>query len=346
MIHLLNDEESSTCISEYLVSNFGSVHSSQKDSAHQTELISEPYIGNNDLFRTLVQCNIPHTTINKILKILRNYTNPFDITKLPANFKTAVGKYPHFNIKNINDDADIEDQNTDDSVENKPAEIPNIKNELTKKDLHDSSQFIYFGIQCSMESGAAKFYEDANELVFSFNIDGLPPFKSSKECFGPILEHFEGYKVFTIALYYGNSKPKNSNCFLTDFVNEMIDICQNGVTVQNKTYIVRLKMAFFDSLARSFSLRIPNFNSYDGCYRCHVQGQYINNRMCFQSTDAPLQTVAEFEDFPADVACTALLRISNFDVHKHVVLDVMHVWDLRVTRKHINVISKGLSQQL
>jgi len=77
----------------------------------------------------------------------------------------------------------------------------------------------------------------------SINIDGLPLSKSSSQQFWPILGSIIPYNnVFVIGLYHGNDKPANANDFLKDFVNEMKDMCENGINFNGRNIQCRLEI--------------------------------------------------------------------------------------------------------
>lgn len=274
------------------------------------------YIGNSDLYRAFVECNLTISARNKILNILRKYTNPNDILSLPRTFQTAVGQYPDFQIKNI--DVVVEDRNS--SLDEDEGEDEN----------ENINQFIYFGLERSIQNKVAKFNIEASHIYLNINIDGLPLFKNSKKTFWSILGQFDGgYAVFPIALYYSqSSKPTDNKLFLEDFVNEITDIQCNGVSLDGRQYKVHLQNGIFDSPARSFVLATPYFNSYCGCYRCTVEGVYIQKRMCFLDGCAPLRTV---NDPIFNCVNSPILRVMN--PITSIPLDTMHVVDLGVGKK-------------
>ncbi len=276
------------------------------------------FVGNEDLFRTFVELHLPISHINKIINVLRCYSNPSEVRCLPQDFRSIVGKYPEFKVKNI----DVTDEEEEESSVNK------------------TSEFIYFGIKESMRSGAAKFdSKNSSFLQLNVNIDGLPIFNSSRKSFWPILGKFGSDEEFPIALYYGLSKPKHSNKFLKDFVDELIDIYANGAIIGNKIYNIRLGSLHFDSPARSFALNSSYFNAYDGCFQCKVKGVYLKKRMSFLDSKAEPRTNDDF-------LLTELSRIPDLDLVRQVILDAMHVIDLGVMRKLMTLWLKMLVPSL
>jgi len=64
-------------------------------------------------------------------------------------------------------------------------------------------------------------------------IDGLPLSKSSCSQFWPILGYIRHLQnlVFPIGIYWGHEKPKDSNEFLRDFVNEVNTLMRFGINM-------------------------------------------------------------------------------------------------------------------
>lgn len=132
-------------------------------------------------------------------------------------------------------------------------------------------------------------------VKISINIDGLPLSKSSQQQFWPILGSVLPYNnVFIIGIYYGNEKPADANDFLQDFVNEAIEICENGIYIDNRNIQCRIEALICDTPAKAFALCIKGHSGYSSCTKCITEGEYIKNRICFPQTDAPLRTDEDF----------------------------------------------------
>ena len=77
-------------------------------------------------------------------------------------------------------------------------------------------------------------------LKLSFNIDGVPLFKSSKKSLWPILCAVTNLKpliVFPVALTYGGIKPNNLD-FLSDTIKDLNGLIQNGLFFEERCYTV------------------------------------------------------------------------------------------------------------
>lgn len=55
-----------------------------------------------------------------------------------------------------------------------------------------------------------------------------------------------------VALYHGNSKPKNPNEYLKEFVNEAIYLITNGIFINNQKYDFKIKVIICDTPAKSY----------------------------------------------------------------------------------------------
>lgn len=116
-----------------------------------------------------------------------------------------------------------------------------------------NGQYIYYGIERYLLEHLAK-ETLPGQVALSFNVDGVPLFKSSKMCFWPILGQIQNRQPFIVALYYGSSKPSSVEDFLHDFLEELQQLIQNGVSCQNLIHTVTLKAIICDAQARSFLL--------------------------------------------------------------------------------------------
>lgn len=75
------------------------------------------------------------------------------------------------------------------------------------------------------------FHHDRN-ILLTFNIDGLPLFRSSKVEFWPILgKIFHSasiYSPFKVAIYCGKGKPKK---FCANLIDEYNYLTENGIII-------------------------------------------------------------------------------------------------------------------
>lgn len=154
----------------------------------------------------------------------------------------------------------------------------------------DNGKFYYFGLK----NGLSKidFGNNCKEINLYFNVDGLPLHKSTKQQFWPILcrvDHFKSERPFIVALFLGEKKPP-LDYYFHKFIDELKIIMEFGFTVKNKHIEVNVKAFCCDTPARCFIKSVKNHNSYEGCDRCLVRGEYINHRMTFCNVLAELRT--------------------------------------------------------
>lgn len=194
-----------------------------------------------------------------------------------------------------------------------------------------------------------------NIIKIAIGIDGLPISKSSGAQFWPIMAYIITdipfyKKVFPVGIYYGYEKPMDSNEYLSDFVTEAIDLINNGIHLNNHNLKISIDMICCDTPAKSFILKVKGHSGFSSCTRCHIEGEYINNRVCFPyaSTKSIERTHETYllgldEDYHASVVSISnLVELPNFDIVKAFPLDYMHLICLGVMKKMLVLwFSKG-----
>ena len=178
-----------------------------------------------------------------------------------------------------------------------------------------------------------------DEFNISFNIDGLPLFKSSNEQFWPILGNLKNENVisdpFVIGIFAGKSKPLPLHDFLQDFVNELVDFLENGFIYNGVKYKILIHSFICDAPARSFIKCTKSHGGYSSCERCTEVGDYIDGRVVLVGINAPKRTDESFRLQLDDEHHTGLspLAVLNVDLVKKFPLDYMHCVCLGVMRK-------------
>lgn len=111
-----------------------------------------------------------------------------------------------------------------------------------------------------------------------------------------------------------------------------------------------------DAPAKAFVLNVKNYNGFNSCTKCTIEGQYINGRVCFPTTNThfTLRTDENFinnkyKDY--QMGETILSNIPNFKPVTDVPLDYMHLVCLGVVKKlillwHIGPASVKLSNNI
>lgn len=141
--------------------------------------------------------------------------------------------------------------------------------------------------------------------------------------------------IFPIGIYAGKSKPKSSNSFLSEFVNELKDFVTEGIIIDGKKLTVSVKGFICDTPAKSFILNTKGHTGYYSCTKCCQKGVWMQSRMTFPDINAPRRTHEAFlmQQNPGFHNGTSLLtQIPGLDFIKDFPLDYMHLVCLGVMR--------------
>jgi len=200
----------------------------------------------SQLANWVVQCNVPNTTVNRLLPILKQHEC---LHSLPLDCRTLL----HSN-------------NT---------KITNIR-------IVNPGYYFHFGLREGIVKCADR-YNLNDEIKIIVGIDGLPLAKSSSSQFWPILAYVQPFKeyVFLIGLYHGFEKPIESNDFLKEFIDEAEHLVKNGININDSIHKVSIFAICADALAKSFIMKVKGHSGYHSCTKCFEEGEHLNRRMCF-----------------------------------------------------------------
>lgn len=252
-----------------------------------------------------VQHNISQAAINDLLKIL----SPFH-SELPLNSRTLL------------------------------------KTELFMPTRQlDNGQLCYMGLLQLLKqfiSRCPSLQLQTNEINISFNIDGLPLFKSSNIQLWPILgliKNCPKENPFVIAIYCGNCKPSPLDIFLEDFVNELFQLLHEGFLFENKLYTVKVHSFICDAPARAYVKCTKSHNGYSSCDKCIESGEYFERRIIFRSILAPRRTDLDFQLFTDEDHHTNISPLSKLPLGlvTKFPIDYMHAVCLGVMKKLLNL---------
>jgi len=159
-------------------------------------------------------------------------------------------------------------------------------------------QYCHFGLRKAVAQMAHSFSGVSHNIELLINIDGLALSKSSKACLWPILcSNTEMNKVYLVGAYFGETKPETSTEFLYQFIDELIDLINNGQNISNNVSVkVRMLALICDAPAKAFVLCTKSHTGFSSWSKC-IEGNRYNNRICFppsENVDVPLRTDAEF----------------------------------------------------
>ncbi|KAF0748558.1 Uncharacterized protein FWK35_00020988 [Aphis craccivora] len=164
---------------------------------------------------------------------------------------------------------------------------------------------------------------DTDVIKVVIGIDGLPLSKSSCSQFWPILGYIRPLQnlVFPIGIYWGHEKPKDSNEFLRDFVNEVNTLMRFGININGTNKQVEIDGFSLDAPAKSFGtpdlILVPDVLTHN---------DYISRKHEEHHVGSEISILSEL---PIDVTCLFGL-------------DYMHLTCLGIMRKLIHLwIDKG-----
>ena len=223
----------------------------------------------------------------------------------------------------------------------------------TATDIQETDQsgmkYIFLGVRSQLQKHLSyypcDYIENGAKVEISFNLDGLPIFKSSASSLWPFLccIHIEPQVVFPVALTYGQSKPTDLE-FLNESISEIKEVLEHGVQVKDATVHCKLRAVICDAPAKSFAKAIKQFNGHYGCDRCDQKGDHRNGRMLFHKVDnLHMRTDESFrlqQQPPHHKGVTPFLEL-DMDMISCFPLDYMHLLCLGVMKKLLLAWVKG-----
>ena len=202
--------------------------------------------------------------------------------------------------------------------------------------------FCYIGLQTALKNYANLITDCVpnSELTLHVNMDGIPLSKSSNTQLWLILgtiKEIVNCLPFVIALYSGPNKPSSLKEYLSEFVEDIKEVAQNGICIKERKFFVKLKAAICDAPARAFIKGIKNHNGYSSCERCTQEGVWHQGRMIFLEMNAPLRTDCIFKEMsdPSHHVCRSPFADLELGLVSNFPLDYMHLVCLGITRKLI-----------
>lgn len=178
------------------------------------------------------------------------------------------------------------------------------------------------------------------------NIDGLPLFKSTSDQFWPILGKIQNIKnnnkVFIICLFHGTKKPNNLEEYLSDFVNEYMEIERNGIEFSGKQLNVTIDSIICDAPVRAFIKSVKSYSGYHGFDKCTQRGRWLG-KITFPETNASLRTDHSFSEQHDDYHHLGVSPLSRTSIGMvtQIPLDYMHLVCLGVMKRLLLLWIKG-----
>lgn len=144
-------------------------------------------------------------------------------------------------------------------------------------------------------------YITPNVLKIGINIDGLPIAKSSKSQLWPILISVINFKelpnnVVPIGIFHGFHKPQSIEEFLNPFIIDLLEVIDNGLTINDTFFTLEISNISCDAPAKAFLLNVKSHNAYFGCSSCTQEGTYLEHCMTYPDLDSLLRTNETFRN--------------------------------------------------
>lgn len=253
-----------------------------------------------------VKNNIKGTAITSLLRLLKQHSCFCD---LPSDFKSFLGT---------------------------PRDVPLIEIEPGK--------YCHFNLAKVLKTRLEHY--QLNEVHLQFNVDGLPISKSSSQQFWPILCHITELKrspPFVVGIYYGEDKPRSSNQYLSQFVQDLRTL-QHVTNDGGNRISIKIHSFVFDAPARSFILNIKGHTGYHCCHKCTVEGDNLNHRMLFPELNCELRSDYSVRNKVHEEHHTgepSELEKLNIDLVKDIPLDYQHLICLGTVRKLLYLWIRG-----
>ncbi|XP_052257857.1 uncharacterized protein LOC127862672 isoform X3 [Dreissena polymorpha] len=209
-------------------------------------------------------------------------------------------------------------------------------------------KYIYFGMKTDLLKilKLKSFSLEENTVKLNFNIDGIPLFKSTSAQFWPILCSVNSYTPFMICIFYGEGKPNSLEDFLSDFLTELSELIQDGISLEDTLIKVEANAFICDAPARAFLKSIKGHTGYNACERCTIHGYHTDHRVVLDSDHScELRTDKAFNanryrDTGHQMGETPLVTY-GINCVKSFALDYMHMVCLGVVKRILGFLKQG-----
>ena len=202
-----------------------------------------------------------------------------------------------------------------------------------------------FGLLKILAHHPDKFSRE-NVVVLNINVDGLPLFRSSNLQIWPILCSVQRFQPFVVALFCGTAKPASVSDFMSDFLEDVNRLQQDGIAFQDEILKVKVGSFICDAPARSFLKCIKGYNAFYSCERCTIRGKYLGHRVTYnydsEENICP-RTEEEFsrQSYENHQSGHSPLVDAGLPCIKSFVLDYMHLVCLGVVRRILVFLRQG-----
>ena len=211
-------------------------------------------------------------------------------------------------------------------------------------DIVAPGQYYHFGLKTCIIRVLKYLESDSRQIRLQFNIDGTPISSSSTLAFWPILARVfvNDFKssVVLVGLYCGDKKPYDVTVYLNPLINELLDLCEHGISLSGASFVVSVHSFVCDAPARQFIKCIKSHNAYNCCERCTIEGQHRGGSVRFLPEEGiSMRSNESFrqkldEDHHSEGQSTPLTRL-DMDLVRDFPLDYMHLILLGVVKKFL-----------
>lgn len=209
----------------------------------------------------------------------------------------------------------------------------------------DNGEYAHIGFSDALQHFLSITSLSENTIFLSFNIDGIPLFKSTQTSLWPILATITNVNSspFVIGIFCGGSKPSPLSLYLEDFLNEISILMENGFLFNHTMYKIKIHSFICDAPARAYLKCTKGHNGYSCCDKCEIRGKHFPGRMVLSNTTAPVRTDSSFllqTDKEHHLAISPLTKLS-VGLVTCFPIDYMHCVCLGVMRKLLNTWTEG-----
>jgi len=149
-----------------------------------------------------------------------------------------------------------------------------------KNKVIEPGQYYHFGVENCIKN-LIRYSNDflkSTEIELAININGLPLAKSSGSQVYPILCRLIKVhnNVDMIGIYHDYAKPKEANCYLKDFVEDITKVINTGIIIDNKHYSVEISYFICDAVAKAYITCMVGHMGYRSCTAMRKELTLIN----------------------------------------------------------------------
>ncbi|KER25019.1 hypothetical protein T265_07416 [Opisthorchis viverrini] len=278
-------------------------HNEQQNEAdNEEENLFQPSLA--DIFRDwMISTNVPFSTVNRLLVSLQH-----KLPELPRDARTLM--------------------RTPRSCPTR--EVP-------------PGEYIHLGIANGLRRVVPMYLPPQPHIIhLHMNVDGMKLHNNGTTVIWPILARIVRpftSPVFLVGLYGGVRKPEDVCTYLHDVVQELEDLLRLGVVVNDLHHQVVLDAIICDKPARSFVTRMRAHNSYYGCDKCCIKGQYFQTKITFPYGQHVLRTDnsirRDTRNSPSPFFTLPIDFVHCFPI------DYMHAVCLGVVRRLVSIFVNG-----